>query len=663
MGKRESARFFIVLSLIVVFIVAFSVFVLAANAQCGSSLNTCSSGSVEDSADNSTHYLWKCIATNGTGTNTSCSSLKHSNTNTNTNTNTGDDKIDDAYACLEANVNKSLSVQEIIFSILALGDKKGLFNKLENEKKTNENCWPKSGCKIRDTAQALMAYERLGKNTDAIESWLISKNASMNDLNWFLEIDISNRVSAECAIRYSNTEKIITIGEDMKIQGDTGSCLAIIGSGYWMQIRDNCFDRKFEISCNQDFITTLLYTKKSGDTLYISSNTHSSASLGTTSEEINARCFKTGAACDYEGSLWATLALQKQNYNIDVFKPYLIALADENTKYFPSAFIYKITGGDDQYNNIVQSQKRNQYWEMTASPYRRFYDTSLGMLALKGSSAPEYDNAKQYLLGIQGKDGCWDNTNVLSTAFVLYSGWPKSVGGGGTPSGPVLCESANFYCEPRFQCQGAGGQTLDNYYCTGLGEVCCSQRAQQQSCTQKQGTICGNNEECDGTSVSSSDPKCCLGECKEIEQQDTCEGICQSGTSCDDNQELGEGICVSSEKICCVEKTGGGGISWIWIVLLIILIVLVVLAIIFRDKLRVWWFKFRGKASSTPVTKPSGPPGPPRMQFRPRPIGPFGPRQLPPAQRTIQKPVQTRPMSEKDKEMEETLKKLREMSK
>jgi hypothetical protein len=46
---------------------------LSVNGVCSSTLNTCTSGTFSDSADNSTNYLWQCLGQNG-GTSTSCSS-------------------------------------------------------------------------------------------------------------------------------------------------------------------------------------------------------------------------------------------------------------------------------------------------------------------------------------------------------------------------------------------------------------------------------------------------------------------------------------------------------------------------------------------------------------------------------------------------------------
>ena len=98
------------------------------------------------------------------------------------------------------------------------------------------------------------------------------------------------------------------------------------------------------------------------------------------------------------------------------------------------------------------------------------------------------------------------------------------------------------------------------------------------------------------------------------------------------------------------------------IVIILALLVLIVIAIIFRNHIKIWWFKYKGKAKVTPVVRPGVPPSgmtnyrPAQPVYRPAPSGYSrpAPQRAPP----VRKPVST-----KDKEMEETLKKLRDMSK
>ena len=583
---------------------------------------------------------------------------------------TSKEGVDKGYACL-SNIVKSkssLSLQEAVFSVLALGGEKNILEVIEKEK--NGVCWPKSGCKLKESAQVSLAYDRINKNNDDIIKWISSRNISASDLNWYLEIDISSHVPASCTIKYDGNDKRINVKEDMRLDGSPGSCFSFSSSGYWLSIKDSCLDKEFEVSCDQDFVSALLYEKKpSGSTIYVSSETHSASSLGSTKEKVNSKCLKGDNGCDYEGTLWAALALQQDKKDISLYLPYLVTLAENNQKYFPSSFIYLLTGSEDQYSNIVQSQKQGRSWKIIGSPYGEFYDTSLGMLALKSSSANELENTKNYLLSIQGSDGCWNNDNIRDSAFILYSGWAKQVSGasGGSGTGQEICESViGQACENANSCLDAGGRVLSNFKCSTFGTSCCSVDIKELSCKDQKGIICSSGQKCEGRSTPSSDQgACCLDACINVEEPNTCEsfnGICRQ--SCEGDEEKNSGQSCSEGRTCCQIKTDDeSGSSAGLIITLIILIILVLLAIIFRHKLQIGWFKIKGKIKSTSITKPAVPPvsgqnGPTSF---PRPNA--GQRQAYRPQ-TQQRPSNTRrPISQKDKELEETLKKLREMSK
>jgi hypothetical protein len=75
--------------------------------------------------------------------------------------------IDKAYECLETEIAENdVSLQESVFSTLALGSKSKLNDVIEDEE--GSDCWPKGGCKVKETAQVLLAYERAGKDTEDI---------------------------------------------------------------------------------------------------------------------------------------------------------------------------------------------------------------------------------------------------------------------------------------------------------------------------------------------------------------------------------------------------------------------------------------------------------------------------------------------------------------
>ncbi|MEK6888737.1 MAG: hypothetical protein AABW80_01375 [Nanoarchaeota archaeon] len=587
---------------------------------------------------------------------------------------TSGENIDKAYQCLKGEIDKrtSLSFQEAVFSTLALGSYKENLKVIDNEKYGSQSCWPKSGCKIKETGQALLALDRAGRNTDPIEKWLLGKNGTADDLSWFLEIDIRNQQVATCSIKYKGLTGNVQIGADSKISGSAGSCLSISDSDYLLKIRESCLGEEFAISCNQDFVTTLIYQKTRGDnkdclgenniTCFVSGETHAASSLGTTVEKIKASCFKSGGRCDYEGSLWAAIALAKTGNNIDIFAPYLLALAEDSGRYFPEAFLLSLIGDDDSFDSVIQQRKQGQFWEIQGSPYNRFYDTALGLLGLNSrSGSTEVEATQSYLLGIQTREGCWNNNNIRDTAFLLYTGWQKSSGGGGSGGSSALCEEAGFSCERLSECQAIGGSTKENFECTGVG-ICCSLEVPKTSCEAEGGAVCSGNTECDGrTFEASSGQACCLGACIPTVVENICEdsigGTCRF--SCEGKESATSDSCgLDAGSICCVKEKSSGGSGMVWIIILIILIIIIALAILYRHKIQLWWHSRKGDFKSRPVVKPGIPPAGTYRPMQMRPM--FGARPMQ-GQQPARRPAPAR--SERESELDDTLKKLRDMSK
>lgn len=584
--------------------------------------------------------------------------------------------IQRGYTCLENQVkdNTKLSLQQAIFATLALGSKSNLQDVINGEKRTDASCWPKAGCTIKDTAQVALAYQRIGKSTTDIERWLISRNATASDLTWYLQIDIPSRVSASCDISIDGQKRKVKVNSDMKISDNSAnSCFSISSNGYWLVLKNSCVDKSFDISCDADFVTSLAYERGTSGTLYVPSESHASASLGTTSEKVNAKCFKTGNTCDYEGSLWAALALSKTGKDIAPYVPYLLALAENNQKYFPGSFLYLLAGGNEQYGSVLLEQRSAGYWEIVSSPYGRYYDTSLGILSLgSGSASVEIEKPKDYLLNVQTKEGCWNNRDLIrDTAFVLYAGWPKTVAADSSGGSTPLCEEVSSQsCEIGSECIDSGGRILNNFACTGFG-VCCSVKVKQQTCNEKKGSICASGQECNGRLESSADGSCCVeGSCVEVVVQNTCEqsgGRCAS--SCDETLETSDSslTCASTSQLCCMQQDipPAPASSKLWIYLLSILIILVILAIVFRHKLQIWWFNMnhRSNKGASSSVRPSSPPPGSGMRLPPRPISYGAPPVQPRPMIRPGAPPPKRQLSDKENDIEETLKKIKEMSK
>jgi hypothetical protein len=331
-----------------------------------------------------------------------------------------------------------------------------------------------------------------------------------------------------------------------------------------------------------------------------------------------------------------------------------------NSKYIPSAFLYMMTGADFYSSELRELQKQNKYWQEDTN---KFYDTALSLLALYGTTVEEETNAKEYLLSIQEDSGCWNS----DTAFILHSAWPKSPssGGGTTSSG---CEEFNHYCVSTGDCSLQN--ILDNFDCDSSADICCALEPELETCDEKQGMVCDDGYECTGSLVvAEGTTECCLGSCLEAVNENECEQedsgyVCRG--ECFDDEEEKSFSCTGIKKCCASKESSGGSMFWI-IVLLIILIILVVLAIIFRNQLKIWLFKIKSKFKSGKAPTPSQRPSPPGF---PQPMRRILPSR-PPIGRTIPSRIPARETqknsskksSSNDKDFDETMRKLRDMTK
>lgn len=582
--------------------------------------------------------------------------------------------IDKAYSCLKSelgdNCGDTKSTEQSALSLLAIAHDSGKQSDCKsslNNKKSGD-CWgttSSANCDLKSTALAVLALDNIGSSvSDSIE-WLSSKEKLSKDLDWFLEIDpTQSNEASECKIQVNEgSEKTFNIAEDKKISGSS-TCLSPAEGNYYLKISDSCLDDEFKISCDKDFITTLIYKKSGSSVYYISSQTHSASSGGNTQEKVNAYCFAISGECNYEGSLWAALALGKTGEETSQYIPYITAMSEEveNKKYLPSAFLYMLTNEDDYYTDLIDKQKQGKYWEETG---KKFYDTSIALLALQNFNLEAVTNTKDYLLEIQDNSGCWNSNNIRDTSFLLYAGWPKQpviTGGDGRSD----CEDFSNYCVSSGECLEEN--TLDNFYCPYLSDVCCNTKPAEQTCDEKQGIVCSSTQQCSGSEAIASDTNyCCLASCIEAPEENSCEKAdysCETSCSSDEQEKTGYD-CDYIGDVCCGDKESGG---WGIIILLIVLIILVILAIVFRNQLKIWWFriksKFRfGKGFMDDISPPMPPMGgvPQLQRPMPRTMMPRRPVHRP---RGASRPLKTpRRKPEQDNLFEDTMKKLRDMSK
>jgi hypothetical protein len=592
--------------------------------------------------------------------------------------------VENAYLCLEgkvANECDSLTIEEQIFSLLALSHKSDIQSEcksLLDAELSSDGCWPKNGCNTKTTAQATLAYDNIRAPVEKQKEWLLSQKRTPENLEWFLQID--SNVETSCSITYSGSSNSVSIGGNKKLGGGAGSCLTVAQGGYWLKIGQSCLETEFSISCDQSFISNLLYKKTTSPTIYVSESTHSASPDGTTKEQVESFCLKQNSgSCDYEATLWGTLVLDSKD-RIQ-FLPYLIAFADDNSKFLPESFIYSFTNFNDFFVNLIKKQKQDKFWDESGDKY---YDTAVALLPFQRQTIQEKTNSLNWLLEVQDTNGCWQG-NIRNTAFLLYSGWPKTPRKvtGGADDG---CEDAGFYCMSPLTCQDLEGDIKDDFDCIGTTQVCCTKQEVPQTCAERDGIICLSGERCGSSGLAVSTPGlgvgeiCCLGSgCVEapISTTNGCEDsgrTCRIG-SCEDGEQESDFYSCPLGDTCCEEKKGstnGDGSSNVFLILLIILIILIILGIIFRNKLRPYWFRLKSRFSKGKGQGPKGM-GPPPYPS-PTPPGYQRPpvRRMPYPRRRILPPgTPTRPMLRRqpgvnrdtDKQFQETLEKLKKAKK
>ena len=571
-----------------------------------------------------------------------------------------DPDIEKSYECLKTqlgtNCGGTANTDQNSFNLLAMAYDSGVQGQCESSlnAKKNTDCWGQSlnsACEIKSTALAIFALNSIGKENEDSIKWLLNKRQSKTGLTWFLEIDSIN--STECDIN----GKKFTINENKKISGTDPIGLKKAYNNYWFEISD--IEKNYTISCNRDFLTTLLYQKPGNSVFYVSSEAHTASASDSTTEKVESYCFSTSSICDYEGTLWATLALSKTVEDISPYIPYLTAMSDEaaNKKYLPAAFLYMLTNADDYYSEILSMQKESKYWYADKS---RTYDTSIALLALQGASPEEVTNAKKFLLDLrEAETKCW---NDVYMSFILYAGWPKIPTTTSTGETLPQCENFGGYCVAKAQCTNLEDQ-LENYNCLG-GDSCCRVQPIEQTCAEKSGFVCNEGESCSGSEVLASDsPACCIGgACQLIETENECEKLsynCLDTCTTNQQEEIAYSKSCAFGQLCCSKKPVKST-NWLLIILLIILIILVILAILFRNQLKIWLFRMKSGFGS----KKTPPPGSRPMmspQFRPMPPGRPSPQHsyqqgVPP-----RRPVAGR--TERDKDFDDTMRKLKDMSK
>lgn len=557
-------------------------------------------------------------------------------------------KVERAFSCLSNELKTDCSgaknVQELAFSILASPENitGSCVNQLLKKNKS-EGCFgDNNNCGIKETAWAILALDHVGKDATPAITWLKKQNKTSSDVEWFLQQDSIGDVN--CKLTYGGADYLFSAKENKKLSGNVGNCFSFAQSNYWLRLDENCFDEEFVLSCDKEFFAGWHYKSLGSSILNVLSETARTAATKEVKLKVASKCFGSGSTCNFEDTAWATLALKKQFEDIKPYIPYLISAEDSNLLYLPAALDYIILEYSTLYGTkLIQQQKSGTYWEAENSAYGQMYDTALALLAIGSQNKEEIISAKNWVWNFkQEANGCWNSRNVRDTAFLLWAieQRPAQTDGEIIITPKTSCNEGGYFCSGQLDCTSVGGEILPNYACNGL-KFCCSKNP-VKSCSELSGKICTGGLTCSSTYASNSqEENCCLSECIEPSPKLTeCEELQYScRNSCLASQEEVDYSCGSS-SVCCATKTESpqGIPFWVWL-LMGIVILLIVLAIIFRDRIKVWYYK-RTKGSqnnSTTQRPPVGPAGPPRPGFPPL-IRPMGRPMMPPQRRPFQRP-------------------------
>jgi len=494
------------------------------------------------------------------------------------------------------------SIEETVFSYLALRNigedvqTSKAIKWLKDQKSESQDCFPESGCKIKDTALAALALSKAGEDISGILNWLESSvSPAFVTGNWLLQIVAPG--SGTCTVSYERLNQTKSENFVLNNGNITHNCVFSNENRNWLKI-NSCFESnlvllqpklELDVDCSSvdsDVVLTILYN--SGNKYYIVDDKHEN----TATLNMNNVCFGNNpkGSCDYVSSLYSAWALKELGSEPESG----LYLTDGYDKRLPlhSSFLYLIFSNEKYLDDLKAKQKDDGSFE------KNVYFTALANLAQKTDEATEWLKKKQ------GSDGSW-NEDVRDTALVLYSSFtvadvnlPSCSNGikdgdeegpdcGGSCADPCL----GLICNNNGFCDSNEGENYDNCPddCPKEYPLHCSNLVLDANLNEK-GIDCGGpcracpsencnyNDVCNTPNENSANcaADCFCGDsvCDDEESflqscdVDCAEGLEPKHCTNEKKDEDEEGVdCGGSCTLECVEKK-----SLLWIYLLIVLI-------------------------------------------------------------------------------------------
>lgn len=404
----------------------------------------------------------------------------------------------------------------------------------------NDNkCWPKAGCKIKDTAWAILALHKAGESSYVNEAaaWLKkAQTPSLTGGNWWLQIDTP--ASGTCTVKYTKatTELTKTIAVDA---GTFPDC----GGGTFFDLK-NCIESglisafaslELKVDCSSLNSAKISIAYNSGSSYYL----YQEVSETTATLTVKNGCFGSGfkdPACNYESSLYSEWVMNQIGNSLSS-ELYL------REKYEPNNALHNalmfITTKDKIYaEQLKRLQKSDYSWDSNT------VNTAFAILALSSDSAYALNigNAQEWLKTKQNEDGSWDG-KVFNTAIVLYSSFYQGV------EMPSCTDGVKNQGERGIDC--GGPCELEPYL-----EDCCDNQVKDEDeegvdcggvCEVCKEKTCNNNGECN--EEIGEDCDICPDDCL------TCEVLCIDGqrstAANEENIDCG-GYCKACSDVCSV---------------------------------------------------------------------------------------------------------------
>lgn len=396
-----------------------------------------------------------------------------------------------------------------------------------NSNKNNNDCWPKTSCKVKDSSLVIWAMDEFEEDITENLEWLENaETASTFGGNWYLQVVTSG--SGECSIRYMKNsvevERIVEV-DGGKFPGYGNSNWLNLNSNLEAGLLTNYPSLELDIDCtdiSSSTIVSILFNE--GNSYYIIDEVHSNQATMS----VENSCYGVGykSSCNYESTLYANWVLSKLNRDIKS-RFYLEQNYDENNA-IHSSLLYLMTQEEKYKITLEENKRRDGSWN------NNVYSTAVALLAL-GSQ----EDSLEWLKDKQRGDGSW-NGNVVDTAIVLIGGFYGEI--------VDTIDDEEAVCDEDDICEPDRGEDADN-----CPEDCLVDEDEGEEGEDYDTGVCIVNGECE-TEVG-EDYYNCPEDCP-YEEEDYGE----------DEEDYGE------EPI--YEEEGGEGFPWtiIWILLLLIII-------------------------------------------------------------------------------------------